>query len=498
MDKSNKFKSIYERAEITRWIVVYGTSEGVSGFALKECVMMLQCVNQYVVEVKKASDLEKKDCTNHLFIIGTVEDNHLLKELDCCEFDSPESYRIECRNSLWNPERRMICVCGATPAGCLYGVEHFNAEYLGTKYLGDMPDEFRCDPENIPDTLIEETPVIRDRGIWTWGYPIYDYQGFIDNMARLRMNTLIVWNDYAPVNFSDVIAYAGQRAVKVIPGFHWGWGMKLDLSSPEVVAEIKKHVCDTYEREYAGLEHAGIYFQTLTETTETNLDAVSRTKLVCDLVNEIGEELLKRYPDLKIYFGLHAVSVLDDYKFLEHLDSRISIIWEDAGTIPYCIDAVPELSQASRGWKLPIDTIDKTIEYSQKISRLRNCKEFKIVAKGFPNIRWEEFENHKPYVIGAQTPDAVRRKLNDRMSLWNHSNSLWLKNYPEALRFFTEVLSVGSAETMVTALIEDCMFEAGIQDGAALLAAIMWNPCRDKDYYMSFVANDYYRRLKLC
>ena len=38
------------------------------------------------------------------------------------------------------------------------------------------------------------------REMWTWGYVIYDYKGFVDNMVKCKLNTLIVWNDYLPLN----------------------------------------------------------------------------------------------------------------------------------------------------------------------------------------------------------------------------------------------------------------------------------------------------------
>jgi hypothetical protein len=52
-------------------------------------------------------------------------------------------------------------------------------------------------------------------------------------------------------------------------------------------------------------------------------------------VNETGRALLAITPDLRIQFGLHATSIVGNYPDLEELDPRISIIWEDAGVMPY-------------------------------------------------------------------------------------------------------------------------------------------------------------------
>ena len=43
-------------------------------------------------------------------------------------------------------------------------------------------------------------PALENRGLWTWGYVIYDYRRYLDNMARLKLNMLVVWNDCAPRN----------------------------------------------------------------------------------------------------------------------------------------------------------------------------------------------------------------------------------------------------------------------------------------------------------
>ena len=114
-----------------------------------------------------------------------------------------------------------------------------------------------------------EAPCIERRGIWTWGYVIYDYERFIDNMARLKMNTLTIWNDCPPENCSDVIEYAHARGVETVLGFHWGWGLpSFSLASREDRDAMRKQVVANYETNYRHLDLDGIYFQTLTETPE--------------------------------------------------------------------------------------------------------------------------------------------------------------------------------------------------------------------------------------
>jgi hypothetical protein len=496
------FTSIYkEKYEHPRWQVVYGEYSGINKFALSETVSALQAFLPYVVEVNSCNDINCENTQDHLLVIGETDSNKLLRELSEKNLlavpDHPEGYSIRIGQQPWNNALKVIAICGASPAGTLYGVEHFNTEIIGHEAVRDLPEDKLNVLAELPERTISEQPVIQQRGIWTWGYPVYDYRNFIDNMARLRMNTMIIWNDIPPVDFPDLIEYANSRAINVIPGFHWGWGRKLDLSCPENIAAIKNHVLDDFNRNYADLDINAIYFQTLTETPETKVGSHSIAKLSCNLVNEIGNDLLKIRPDIKIYFGLHAVSILDDYSSFESLDKRISIVWEDAGVIPYCIDPVTNLKDTHRGWRPPMDDLPKTIDYSKKLAALRNRQEFMMVAKGFPNISWSDFENHKKFLLAGQTPYRINEKLHSRKALWNRVNSRWIKNYPAALRFFNEILAEKPRETMVTALIEDGMFEAGIMDGPAIFGAMLWNPSHDADYYMRFISNDYYSKMKI-
>ena len=45
---------------------------------------------------------------------------------------------------------------------------------------------------------------------------MYDYRGFFENMARLKLNEIIIWNDYAPTNGREIVAYAHSLGIRVI------------------------------------------------------------------------------------------------------------------------------------------------------------------------------------------------------------------------------------------------------------------------------------------
>jgi len=74
-------------------------------------------------------------------------------------------------------------------------------------------------------------------------------------------------------------------------------------------------------------------------------------------------------------------------------------------------------------------------------------------------------------------------------------NSLWLRNYPEALRFFQEVRDSTSSTMSVLGLMEDGMFEEKIQFSAALFAEMIWNPHRDAQDVLQQAGNPYYAEI---
>ena len=139
-------------------------------------------------------------------------------------------------------------IAGYDARGVLYGVQDFNAREL-SKLLNpesDSMSELEKAFDSMCDFRYSEYPLIENRGIWTWGYVVYNYKAFLDNMARLKMNMITLWCKYPPINFADVITYAHDRGIKVIAGFSWGWGTRYELETDEDIAAIKAHSIKTY------------------------------------------------------------------------------------------------------------------------------------------------------------------------------------------------------------------------------------------------------------
>jgi hypothetical protein len=475
-----------------RWSLLYGSYEGVEEFAVNELQRMVQRSLPYVLETLPAT--QTPDAAHNLILIGTPAANPRIAELGRQGLLNlplqPQGYTIACLNPPSQSGRRVIVVAGTDPPGVLYGVMDLNKKFA-TLATHDL--HLREALDALPEFTLTQAPVIENRGIWTWGYVIYDYRRFFDNMARLKMNRLTVWNDVPPINCRQFIEYAHSRGIKVVLGFSWGYALaKLDPANPEHLRLVKEEVLAHYDKYYQNLGMDGIYFQTFTEQDNTTLGGRTIASLACVWVNDIARALLLKHPGLRIEWGLHATSIRDHYQDLQALDSRLAIMWEDAGDIPFSYDpeAPPPDLNAPTGPNAP----DATLDYARKLATFRPGSEFEMCAKGWIQMRWQtESEPHGSFIIGERAREFIRDRLRERQPRWDYVNAKWAANFPVALRFYREIRETTSAPLTVVGLIDDGMFEEQIQFSAALLGEMLWNPKRDPLELLDAALNPCYR-----
>jgi len=421
---------------------------------------------------------------DHLLLIGTQKDNRYICELietgRISVGADAEGYSLACIDSPWHKGRRVVVIAGNDPSGVIYGVSEFNSHVLSTAIAPNEPAQYRNAFDKIQDFQIRERPMITNRGIWSWGYVIYDYKRFIDNMARLRLNMLTIWNDCPPANCREIIQYAHSRGVKIVLGFPYGWGNKeIDLANKQDQERVKIETLDDFHRNYLDLGMDGIYIQTLTERTDMEIGGKSIAGLACDWVNGLAELLYNECPNLYFQWGIHAPSILGNYREFERLDPRVVLVWEDAGVIPYSYNPVTTYNDnlPPHAKAAVLGSVESTAEYSIKLASSRGKMEFGMVAKGFIWLPWEsEFEHHGPFILGERSSDFVRSRFELRKKRWEMVNALWARNYPAAASFYRRILDCNPSRMTVSALIEDGMFEESIQSSVALFANTLWNP----------------------
>lgn len=370
--------------------------------------------------------------------------------------------------------RQRIDILAADEVNLLYAAHDFKNNYLPqARYSHTHINPFyfnRIFEEPLKEYELVSKPRIKDRGIWTWGYVIYDYKKFIDNMVSLKLNTLIVWNDHLPVNIKEIIDYAHQNGVKLYLGFAWGWDTAfVDISD---VNKMIPGILNTFETQYAALGCDGIYFQSFTEVSTDSINGVPVAETVTAFVNEIGGKILEKHKDFKLLFGLHATSVKNKLDIIKNVDDRISIIWEDAGAFPYAY--TPNV----------IENFDETKAFTQKIRDLRSGG-FGAVLKGVICLNWNTFKHQKgEFVLGCSDKNFIRNRAEQKREILKFVQAYWIRN----AKYAHELIKEFRSDSMVTVLTEDGMFEETLNYPMALYAEMMWNSDRSTDDILSSTA----------
>ncbi|RAV20443.1 hypothetical protein [Paenibacillus contaminans] len=461
--------------EGTRWTIVHGKYDGVEKHALHVLYNIVQPYVPYLMTLHSDSEERETLQDYNLIVLGTVHSSEWIRELADNGTIRPhpkaEGYKIKVTQSPLNPERQMIVLAGTDENGALYAVNDFEHYYLDAND-DDIFQQKKNFTAEMPAYEASSAPAIADRGFWTWGHVIYDYRAYIDNMAKWKLNFITIWNDFAPINAKEVTDYAHSRGIKVIWGFSWSWGETCNPDDPEDLDKWTERVLQTYETQYAHLGGDGIYFQTFTETNDKHIGDKPIAELVVKWVNHISGKMLEKHPDLWIKFGLHATSIRENYTYLEKLDPRVNITWEDAGAFPYHYEAADS------------ETIAETLQYTSTISGLRGREEdFGLVIKGCTFLNWFAFEHQKGVIVlGEAKPSFIETMSGqqDRANRqWKHQQAYWMKNLPQLLDTLKVALESGAGRVSAEALVEHGLWEKHMWFPAALCAESLWNPYED-------------------
>ena len=153
------------------------------------------------------------------------------------------------------------------------------------------------------------------------------------------------------------------------------------------------------------------------------------------------------------------------------------IVWEDCGAFPY--NYIPE----------KIEGYEETCELSKKIAVLRGKDDnFGIVSKGIICLDWETFKHIRDrFVMGEQSERFIKNRLVEKKKFWNYINSHWLNNADYAYDM-VKLLKNANENTLITALVEDGMFEKDIMFPVALYSEMLWDNKTDIDKMINDVA----------
>ena len=427
----------------------------------------------YVLPCKKYNG---EPVQHNAIVVGTYADNELIRTYIKEEEVSEDGY---CLKVVKNPdnEKGSLVLITAKKEKYLYDCAvTFLYEYMTEKAI--VHGGLRVPEITLDQPLAEDTrsfaPAIQTRSIFTWGHPINDYRQYIDNMAKLHLNQLIIWNDYVPLNAKEISDYAHSYGIEVIWGYAWGWSTAIHKQSitMEALEELKKNVIKEFEENYAPMGLDGIYFQSFTEIDQEYLGGVLIAKVVTEFVNDVTNTLLEKYPKLKIQFGLHARSVKKHLDELAKVDRRVEILWEDCGCFPYHYLPIVENEQE----------FEETLAFTEKIITLRGDAPMGLVFKGMMTIDWDfdyndghqMFVNQRgPYILGENSDSVVKHDKQLRRNIWRYFYGEWTVygKYAQRVARLAERLTKGNINLCMV-----CEGDGGIYLPEAICSEIFWNP----------------------
>ncbi len=459
-----------------RIIIVCGKYEGTDKKCADYLYGEISHLVPYILTVTEESKLtNEQEKYYNIIAVGTPDTNPYLARL-CNDnlIHTPtkrEEFSIKVFDNPANSEKQIFALCGSDLNGALYAISEFCMNYLPQAEHNHDHNNYFTPPftQKMPETERFEAPKIRERGIWTWGHVIFDYKKFIKNMVRLKLNTIIIWNDHAPLNAAEIIEYAHYFGIIVIWGISFGWGYDYDISSDEGLKKIIDAAVSNYEENYAHLGGDGIYFQTFTETNDDSKDGLSIAAQAVRFVNMARKIVTQRLGNIRLQFGLHATSVKNSLDDIAKTNEEIEIVWEDCGAFPFAY--IPR----------KIENFEESCEFVNKAAVLRGEKErFSVVLKGLTCLDWTIFEHQKgSYIMGVNKREPIEARLERKQKIWRYVNSYWIRNADKAHEMIEVMSRATSGNMMMTALIEDGMFEEKINYSAAVMAQLMWNCEKD-------------------
>ena len=198
----------------TEWKIIYSKYEGISKRAVnllnKELSSsLIRESGVYKIYVLPC-EREGAEISKNAVFVGTYGDSEVIRSyVDISEV--PEGgHLVKVMENPSDTEGRIVILTAHDEAELFYAVVSFLDDYI--------PE---CAPNggsNRQPELIFDKPMKlwkksyladnKTRSVFTWGHSINDYRAYIDNMARMKLNELILWNDYIPVNIEDIIDYA--------------------------------------------------------------------------------------------------------------------------------------------------------------------------------------------------------------------------------------------------------------------------------------------------
>lgn len=444
----------------TDWKIIYTKYDGV----LKRAIQLLSKeAGGYIIRESGVYTIyvlpcEKEGCSvsKNAFLVGCYSDSPKIKAL-VKESEIPQGgYLVKVVKNPDDEDGRLVILTAHDELSVFYAVVSFLDDYItqNAPYHGSNPMPSLIFDAPLPECSYAEVPDNKTRSIFTWGHSFNDYRQYIDNMARLKLNEVVLWNDFVPVNIDEIIDYAHSYGIKVLLGYSWGWkeiGGKAKEITDEGIARTKELIIKEYIENYKDTGCDGIYFQSFTERKEEVVAGRSISALVTDMVNEIAKRLWEITPGLRLAFGLHATSVRGRLDDIARVDPKIEIWWEDCGEFPYSYNSFVESEDAYK----------ETLDFTKKLLELRGGVGVCLVFKGVMMLDWTKFVYQSaPFIMGNNAPEIASHDRGVRRSGWRRYSADWMRwgdRAQQMLRFIKDN-KLGEVEACIAGTFDGGMY----------------------------------------
>ena len=375
----------------------------------------------HTMACEPAKSLENAD--SNLVVLGCRAENAILQRfIEPAELPA-NGYLIRVTENPDTPGRQLVLIAGSCSSAVLYGAIDFidiaipeMARELGNGLR--FPD--RTLLETLPPYQRASAPETPTRSAFSWGHTIGNFREYLENMARLKLNEVVVWNEFPPLNAQEIVEYAHSWGLRLVWGFAWGWspGQCQDIT-PEKLVGLSDRIFDEWRTLWQPLGGDGIYFQSFTETKQETTNGVPLAEAAVNLVNETAQKIWRAAPGLRLVFGLHATSVKNKLDVIAKTHPDICILWEDCGGFPYLGHAMP----------CPEEDLDFTRRLIGQQRRMG------LVFKGQMMMEWQRFVHQAgPYVLGNVASATAANDAHLMEPAWHHLKALWTQFGEEAYR----------------------------------------------------------------
>lgn len=447
------------------WTIVYSDYSGMQRKAIE---LLSKELGALLIRDKGVFTLHVLPCIKtetapegNFVVAGLYENNALIRKYVEKSEIPEDGFLVKVIDDPENTERKIAVITGGSPRNVFYGACAFVDDYIpfaAPVHGGLKIKDVVFNGEKLPDWSFASSPKFKTRSIFTWGHPITDFRAYIENMARLKFNQLIIWNTHLPINADEVVDYAHEFEIEVIWGYSWGW--RNSCADPEYLKSIlsdlpalKKRVVDEYVEKYSQVKGDGIYFQSFTELTENTVGGKTIAEIVTQFVNETADAIFQIKPGLHIQFGLHATSVKEKLHYIANVDPRIEILWEDCGSFPFnylpeCVHKIPRM-----GTYIPDENYyENTWEFTKKILEQRDAPAG-LLYKGMMTLDWCAFANQAgPYIIGRDSEAIIRHDAEMEKPIWRMFEAEWMQYGKYALEMTKRIYAhSGSSVNMCLA-----------------------------------------------